>query len=452
MEEAKWLQWDSHTAHVRSLLQDLMITNNFSDVTLVCEDLTMLRAHRNILSAGSQVLKDIFLFEDKIQLGGKQSVIHLRGFNHTVMQAILEYIYLGKTAIPIDGTNDFLLAAKGLGLRDCIDKRTRKYDVDPNITSNGQNLNSFDVHQMETDIKTKLPENHVNIKENITTTPKKLDKSRQITIGFNEAISNFKIKDEVAIATVSDELDLHIDSENEGVHNQSNLNHNCSICDKTFKNAVCLKNHEKDVHGVSRKRIFCPHCEYTCFQQRIMKSHIDFVHNNRKYPCEICGKLFANNLSLSAHVMNIHERSQMFYCEQCDYKAVTKYGLQNHILAKHDKVLFKCGQCDKKYSYMQQLHVHKEAVHEGTRFSCDSCSFQAAYKGDLRAHKKIVHEGIRRKCDECDYQSKHTRELRNHMKRQHQKNVSFKKGVISQLEDANPRLNSADTDTGTDTN
>ena len=69
-----------------------------------------------------------------------------------------------------------------------------------------------------------------NIKENITTTPKKLDKPRQITIGFNEAISNFKIKDEVAIATVSDELDLHIDLENEGVHNQSNLNHNCSLC------------------------------------------------------------------------------------------------------------------------------------------------------------------------------------------------------------------------------
>ena len=47
MEEPKWLQWDSHTAHVRSLLQDLMITNNFSDVTLVCEDLTMLRAAGN---------------------------------------------------------------------------------------------------------------------------------------------------------------------------------------------------------------------------------------------------------------------------------------------------------------------------------------------------------------------------------------------------------------------
>ena len=171
MEEPKWLQWDSHTAHVRSLLQDLMITNNFSDVTLVCEDLTMLRAHRNILSAGSQVLKDIFLFEDKIQLGGNQSVIHLRGVKHTVMQAILEYIYLGRTAIPIDGTNDFLLAAKGLGLRDCSEKQTQNVDVDPNM-SNDQNLDSLNLDSV--------------IKEmtiNPTTTPKKLDKPRQISVG-----------------------------------------------------------------------------------------------------------------------------------------------------------------------------------------------------------------------------------------------------------------------------
>ena len=47
MEGLKYLHWDSHTAHVRSLLQDLMITNDFSDVTLVCEDLTMLRAAGN---------------------------------------------------------------------------------------------------------------------------------------------------------------------------------------------------------------------------------------------------------------------------------------------------------------------------------------------------------------------------------------------------------------------
>ena len=139
MEGLKCLQWDSHTAHVRGLLQDLMITNNFSDVTLVCEDQTMLRAHRNILSAGSKVLKDIFLFEDKILIGGRQSVIHFRGVNHSVMQALLEFIYLGETTVPVDGTNAFLLAAKTLGVKDCIEERTQYDDVETNLCNDTLN-------------------------------------------------------------------------------------------------------------------------------------------------------------------------------------------------------------------------------------------------------------------------------------------------------------------------
>ena len=425
MEGLKCVQWDSHTDHVKSLLQDLMITNNFADVTLVCEDLIMLRAHRNILSAGSQVLRDIFLFEDKNQLGGKQSVIHLRGVKHAVMQAILEYIYLGETAIPLDGTNDFLLAAIGLGVRDCI----------PN-SSNDQNLNALqavnqegfslneNVNLMEMDLTTKS-ENKIGKKEYIeyTTTPMKLDKTGQITNGFSEAISSFKPKEELVMSKWSTDPDLEINSELKEVNNQSNLKHQCSKCSKVLKNAYCLKKHESNVHVVSTK-----------------------------FPCEICAKSFANKASLSAHVMNIHERRQWFYCEQCDYKSVTKYGVQNHILAKHDKVQFECGQCDNKYSYLIQLKRHKETVHEGARFFCDSCSFQAAYKSDINVHKKIVHEGIRRKCDDCDYQSKHPRELRNHMKNQHKKNVSFKRGVFTQLEDSNSQLNSSDTGIKDDTN
>ena len=427
------MQWDSHTDHVRSLLQDLMITNNFADVTLVCEDLIMLRVHRNILSAGSEVLRDIFLFEDKNQLGGRQSVVHLRGIKAALMQAILEYIYLGETSIPLDETSDFLLAAESLGVRDCIEK-TSKNDNDDLNSTNEQNLNSLEsITQEDFSLSDDNDQREANllitsgnlrrIQEKNITTPKKLDKPEQITDRNDVAISNLKPKDEVVVSKVSSDLDLHIDSENKEGDNQSNIKHQCSNCGKVLRNAEALRKHVKNVHSVTSK-----------------------------YPCEICAKSFANKHSLSLHVANIHERRQWFSCEQCDYKTVQKNNLQSHILVKHDKVQFECGQCDKKYSYLTLLKKHKATVHEGARFFCDSCSFQAAYNSDLREHKKIVHEGIRKKCDECDYQSKHTRELRNHMKNQHKRNVSFKRGVYSQLEDSNPHLNSTDTDIGTDTN
>lgn len=501
MEGMKCLQWDSHTAHFRSLLQDLMITNNFSDVTLVCEDQTMLRAHRNILSAGSKVLKDIFLFEDKNLIGGRQSVIHFRGVNHAVMQAILEYIYLGETAVPVDGTNAFLIAAKALGVKDCIEERTQYDDVE--TTENNEISGSFECNKYtipNDDINTKQDltknvmegENFENQKIQMDVSEKKVatpKKPRQITIGFNEVISSLKIKEEVDTeieecpkcdfksddrkafrihiefahdgvkyhchncdfkTTVSNELDLHIDSEHMEVDNRSKVKHQCAMCGKILESANSLKNHEKNVHDAcSRERFSCEQCDYTSYQQKKVKSHVDFVHNNIKLPCEICGKPFANDQSLNDHVRKMHERVQMFACDQCEYKAVLKDCVQQHILAKHDRVEFNCDQCDKKYFYDSLLKRHKKSVHEGSRFMCDSCNFQAAYKSDIRTHKKIVHEGIRKKCDECDYQSKHTRELRNHMKKQHQKNVSFKRGIntSSQLgtEESNPPFTGSDT-------
>ena len=140
MEGPKWLQWDSHTSHVRSLLQELIETKNFADVTLVSDDQSVFRAHRNILSAGSQVLKDIFLFENKLKIGGQQqSVVHLRGIKQWVMQSLLEYIYLGETSIPLDGTNEFLLAAKELGVRDCAEKSPQRVHTLNSLENKSEN-------------------------------------------------------------------------------------------------------------------------------------------------------------------------------------------------------------------------------------------------------------------------------------------------------------------------
>ena len=149
MEDLKYLQWDSHSSHFRGLLQELITTSNFADVTLVCEGQRMFRAHRNILSAGSKVLKDIFLFEDKLKIGGQQqSVVHLRGVKQGEMKAILEYIYLGETTLPADETNNFLLAAKGLGLMDCTEKR---FQMNNDHIFNSNETNHFDDLPLETD-------------------------------------------------------------------------------------------------------------------------------------------------------------------------------------------------------------------------------------------------------------------------------------------------------------
>ena len=53
------LTWHTYSDHLRSMMKELMMNEDFSDVTLVTEDKKQIKANINILSACSPVFKDI---------------------------------------------------------------------------------------------------------------------------------------------------------------------------------------------------------------------------------------------------------------------------------------------------------------------------------------------------------------------------------------------------------
>ena len=50
----------SYPHHLKDMLQDMMSSDTFTDVTLMCDDQKQLKAHKVILSAFSSVFKNIF--------------------------------------------------------------------------------------------------------------------------------------------------------------------------------------------------------------------------------------------------------------------------------------------------------------------------------------------------------------------------------------------------------
>ena len=53
------LTWPTHSDHLKSMMKELMMNEDFSDVTLVTEDKKQINANISVLSACSPVFKDI---------------------------------------------------------------------------------------------------------------------------------------------------------------------------------------------------------------------------------------------------------------------------------------------------------------------------------------------------------------------------------------------------------
>ena len=66
MNQEKYnITWDSYSDHLKSMMKEMMMNEDFSDVTLVTEDRKHIKTNINILSSCSPVFKDILKKENK---------------------------------------------------------------------------------------------------------------------------------------------------------------------------------------------------------------------------------------------------------------------------------------------------------------------------------------------------------------------------------------------------
>ena len=106
------LTWHTYTDHLREMMRSLVTDTAFADVTLISEDKKYVKAHKNVLSFCSPTFKEIFTLDHS------SSVIYLRGVNHSELESILQFIYLGEATFPPDRMNDFFSAGKSLEIKE----------------------------------------------------------------------------------------------------------------------------------------------------------------------------------------------------------------------------------------------------------------------------------------------------------------------------------------------
>ena len=94
MSEKLCLQWNDFKENVNSAFGRLRNNNEFTDVTLACEDGRQMEAHKLILAASSP-------FFEKILQRNKHPhpLIYLRGFKSEDLVAILDFLYFGEANV-----------------------------------------------------------------------------------------------------------------------------------------------------------------------------------------------------------------------------------------------------------------------------------------------------------------------------------------------------------------
>ena len=270
-EEKYTLTWHTYSDQLRDILKELSSDDSFTDVTLVTDDKKQIKAHRNILSAWSTVFKEIL----HINTNNNHPVIYLRGIQHSEMESILQFIYLGQAKFYEERMNEFLTVAKNLDIRE--------------LATGIEDGDFADVHEEDTNTETE--------------------------------------QSPIEAYDVGKPSNIDIDEADHGQHEH-----------KTYSKAMTegnLTRHIQSAHvGV---KYACNQCNKQFTEQSSLTRHIQSAHEGVKYACNQCDKQYQTQESLTRHFQSVHERVK-YACNQCNYQATQQSNLTRHIISQHKSV------------------------------------------------------------------------------------------------------------------
>ena len=267
------LAWQAHPAHIQDMMIEMMTSTEFADVTLVSEDRKHIKTHRNILSACSPVLKDILLMDKS----STNTFIYLRGIQHSELESILKYIFLGEATLHVERMNEFFSAAKNLKIKElCEDEKsgTEILNQDEKLTT----TETLDVESEEEE------------KEVLTESREKKIETDKLK---EPSLEKAKLND--------DKTEIERIGTMTGMSDE--VKYACNECDYQSRSSTkwALIRHIKAQH--QNIKYDCQDCNYQAKYSGDLRKHIKSVHEQIKYGCNHCGKVYASLSNLNYHLL-----------------------------------------------------------------------------------------------------------------------------------------------------
>ena len=170
---------------------------------------------------------------------------------------------------------------------------------------------------------------------------------------------------------------------------------------------------EKKVVKIAPK-VKCDLCEKMVARRRL-KVHIRRVHTDTRAPCPLCGKMIRKH-AIGEHVK---KHTEVLKCQDCDFSTNVKGSLLGHISRNHQQRKFECEICGKLFGTGNDLNCHRLNLH-GDKKSCPSCPFQTSNVDVLQRHIISHHSSsVLFSCVFCSFETGESHELQSHLGSQH---------------------------------
>ena len=254
MPEKLCLQWNDFNENITVSFGSLRIDEDFTDVTLACEDGKQVEAHKVILATSSPVFKNI-LKRNK----HAHPLLYMRGMKSKDLLAILDFLYCGETNVYQEDLDSFLVIAEELELKGLMGKSS----------------------QGEQDIPTKPSEipvaKRAALKDDTKTTKRMAMSSPRGTSRDSQ----------VRTVAVANELSTNIQNLDEQI------------------NSLMTKGSGKDKHGLPI--YVCNVCGKEGIHRQV-RDHIEANHlEGISVPCNCCEKMFRSRNAKACHVSTYHK-------------------------------------------------------------------------------------------------------------------------------------------------
>ena len=280
------LKWNDFESNVRECFKKLREDQRLFNVTLAAEDGQEIKAHKIVLSAGSDFFSDIFSRNNHPNM-----YIFLGGVSRFQLEQVTDFMYYGEASITQDEMKYFFETAKLLQVKGL---QGDWQGIDQNIQEELETEYQYEDTNKEYEKAYHRSENNIDNQETIVESFNSLHASVDGTLeGEKFGIDANK------------KLDYRIA---EMIEQTEDGKWKCKVCCKieTQKKYNILSHAETHIEGLSHN---CHVCTKTFSTRQYLRQHITNNHTGSVFSCTVCNKTGMNRKAYHFHNSKYHKKS-----------------------------------------------------------------------------------------------------------------------------------------------